>query len=70
MLSVAVIEDIVLYVVLAVAVGLVQTGGSEAFGLPAALNIHGVAAEQRLPHGRGRAFPGRGARLGGRVYGR
>jgi Kef-type K+ transport system membrane component KefB len=42
-LSVAVIEDIVVYVVLAVAVGLVQTSSSEAFGLPAALNIHGVA---------------------------
>lgn len=42
-LSVAVIEDIVLYVVLAVAVGLVETSGSDTFGLPAALNIHGVA---------------------------
>ena len=42
-LSVAVIEDIVLYVILAVAIGLVQDSGSEAFGVPAALNIHGVA---------------------------
>jgi Kef-type K+ transport system membrane component KefB len=42
-LSVAVIEDIVLYVVLAVAIGLVQAIGSEAFGVPTALNIHGVA---------------------------
>jgi Kef-type K+ transport system membrane component KefB len=42
-LSVAVIEDIVLYVILAVVVGLVQTAGSTAFGLPTALNIHSVA---------------------------
>ncbi len=42
-LSVAVIEDIVLYVILAVAIGLVQATGSEAFGVPTALNIHGVA---------------------------
>ena len=41
-LSVAVIEDIVLYVVLAVAVGLVEGPGSEAFGLPTALNIHTI----------------------------
>ncbi len=39
-LSVAVAEDIVLYVVLAVALGLVQTSGSAAFGVPAALHIH------------------------------
>jgi Kef-type K+ transport system membrane component KefB len=42
-LSAAVIEDIVLYVVLAVAVGLVQTTGKNAFGIPAALNIHTIA---------------------------
>ena len=41
-LSVAVIEDIVLYVILAVAIGIVQTTGSEAFGVPTLLNIHGV----------------------------
>jgi len=41
-LSVAVTEDIVLYVVLAVAVGLVQTT-SKAFGIPAVLNLHTVA---------------------------
>ncbi len=41
-LSVAVIEDIVLYVVLAVAVGLVVAKGSKPFGLPAALNIHTI----------------------------
>jgi Kef-type K+ transport system membrane component KefB len=42
-LSAAVIEDIVLYVVLAVAVGLVQTRGKAAFGLPSALSIHTIA---------------------------
>jgi Kef-type K+ transport system membrane component KefB len=41
-LSAAVIEDIVLYVVLAVAVGLVQTHGKTAFGVPAALDIHTI----------------------------
>jgi Kef-type K+ transport system membrane component KefB len=42
-LSAAVIEDIVLYVVLAVAIGLVQTSSSSgAFGLPAALDIHTI----------------------------
>jgi Kef-type K+ transport system membrane component KefB len=40
-LSAAVIEDIVLYVVLAVAVGLTQTS-STAFGVSAALNIHSL----------------------------
>ncbi len=43
-LSAAVIEDIVLYIVLAVAVGLVATSSAAAFGIPTALNIHGVAA--------------------------
>jgi Kef-type K+ transport system membrane component KefB len=42
-LSAAVIEDIVLYIVLAVAVGLVQTSHSTAFGIPAALSIHTIA---------------------------
>jgi len=42
-LSVAVTEDIVLYVVLAVAVGLVQTTSSTAFGVPAALHLHTIA---------------------------
>jgi Kef-type K+ transport system membrane component KefB len=42
-LSAAVIEDIVLYIVLAVAVGLVQTAGSKAFGLPAAVGVHTIA---------------------------
>lgn len=41
-LSAAVIEDILLYVVLAVAVGLVQSSGSTAFGVPAALHIRTI----------------------------
>ena len=41
-LSAAVIEDIVLDVILAVAVGLVQTAKSTAFGIPAALRIHTI----------------------------
>jgi Kef-type K+ transport system membrane component KefB len=42
-LSAAVIEDIVLYVVLAVAVGLVQASHNTAFGLPAILSVHTIA---------------------------
>lgn len=42
-LSAAVIEDIVLYVVLAVAIGLVQTGKGASFGIPAAIHIHTIA---------------------------
>ena len=42
-LSVAVIEDVVLYVILAVAVGLVTPSGKVAFGVPAALGLAGVA---------------------------
>ena len=41
-LSAAVIEDIVLYVVLAIAVGLVQGTSHAVFGLPAALSIHTI----------------------------
>ena len=41
-LSAAVVEDIVLYVVLAVAVGLVQTSHSTAFGLFAVLSVHSI----------------------------
>ena len=42
-LSAAVIEDIVLYVVLAIAVGLVQTASGTAFGIPAVLDINSIA---------------------------
>jgi Kef-type K+ transport system membrane component KefB len=67
-LSVAVIEDIVLYVVLAVAVGLVATNGSEAFGLPTALNIHGVAENSIYHSIVAVIFLGVALTVGGRVY--
>src|SRR5450755_4110172 len=67
-LSVAVIEDIVLYVVLAVAVGLVATKGSEAFGLPTALNIHGVAQSSIYHSAAAVIFLGVALTVGGRVY--
>lgn len=38
----AVVEDIVLYIILAVAIGLVQTSHSTAFGIPPALGIHTI----------------------------
>jgi Kef-type K+ transport system membrane component KefB len=41
-LSVAVIEDIVVYVLLAVTVGLVETDRNAAFGLPTVLHMRGV----------------------------
>lgn len=67
-LSVAVIEDIVVYVVLAVAVGLVQTRGSQAFGLPAALNIHGVAWNSVYHTIMAVLFLGVALTFGGRAY--
>jgi Kef-type K+ transport system membrane component KefB len=42
-LSVAVLEDVALYVVLAVVLGLVQAQSEEAYGLPALLGLHSVA---------------------------
>jgi K+:H+ antiporter len=38
-LSVAVVEDVALYVVLAIALGIAAAGGSSSFGLPAALGL-------------------------------
>jgi Kef-type K+ transport system membrane component KefB len=67
-LSVAVIEDIVLYVVLAVAVGLVQATGSEAFGVPTALNIHTVAGGSVYHTVAAAAFLGVALTVGGRIY--
>jgi Kef-type K+ transport system membrane component KefB len=67
-LSVAVIEDIVLYVILAVAIGLVQASGSEAFGLPAALNIHTVAESGVYHTVAAVLFLGVALTVGGRVY--
>jgi Kef-type K+ transport system membrane component KefB len=43
-LTVAVAEDVLLYVVLAVAVGIVAKTGDAAFGVPDALGIHSIAA--------------------------
>ena len=67
-LSVAVIEDIVVYVVLAVAVGLVETSGSKAFGLPTLLGIHGVTASSIYHTVVAVLFLGLALRLGGPAY--
>jgi Kef-type K+ transport system membrane component KefB len=67
-LSVAVIEDIVLYVILAVAIGLVQRGGSEAFGLPAAMNIHTVVQSSVYHTVVAVLFLGVALTVGGRAY--
>jgi Kef-type K+ transport system membrane component KefB len=67
-LSVAVIEDIVLYVLLAVVVGLVQTAGSTAFGLPTALNIHSVAQNSVYHVVVAVLFLAVALTVGGRVY--
>jgi Kef-type K+ transport system membrane component KefB len=66
-LSVAVTEDIVLYVVLAVAVGLVQTT-STAFGIPAALNLHTVAQNGAYHTVIAVIFLAVALSLGGRAY--
>jgi Kef-type K+ transport system membrane component KefB len=67
-LSVAVIEDIVLYVILAVAIGIVQTKGSQAFGVPAALNIHSVAQSSVYHTVAAVLFLGVALTVGGRAY--
>lgn len=67
-LSVAVIEDIVLYVVLAVAVGLVATTGSKAFGLPAAFHFHSVVQSSVYHTAAAVLFLGVALTVGGRVY--
>jgi Kef-type K+ transport system membrane component KefB len=67
-LSAAVIEDSVLYVVLTVAVELVQTAGGAAFGLPTALNIHGIAANSAYHSVAAVLFLGVALTAGGRVY--
>jgi Kef-type K+ transport system membrane component KefB len=67
-LSVAVIEDIVLYVILAVAIGLVQTAGSTAFGFPAALNIHSVVQNSVYHTLAALLFLGVALTVGGRLY--
>jgi Kef-type K+ transport system membrane component KefB len=67
-LSVAVIEDIVVYVVLAVAVGLVQAGRGKVFGLPAALDIHSVMQDSIYHTLVAVAFLGLALTTGGGVY--
>jgi Kef-type K+ transport system membrane component KefB len=67
-LSVAVIEDIVLYVILAVAVGIVQTTGKEAFGVPTLLDIHGVAENSVYHTVVAVLFLGLALSIGGRFY--
>jgi Kef-type K+ transport system membrane component KefB len=67
-LSVAVIEDIVLYVVLAVTIGLVQASGSTTFGVPAALKIHTVAESGIYHTAVAVLFLGLALTLGGRAY--
>jgi Kef-type K+ transport system membrane component KefB len=67
-LSVAVIEDIVLYVILAVAIGLVQASGSKAFGVPAALNIHTVVQSSVYHTVAAVLFLSVALSVGGRVY--
>jgi Kef-type K+ transport system membrane component KefB len=67
-LSVAVIEDIVVYVVLAVAVGLVQSSGSSAFGLPTALHVRTVAQSSVYHTVVAVLFLAIGLAGGGRVY--
>lgn len=67
-LSVAVIEDVVLYIVLAVAVGLVTPGGKAAFGVPTALGLAGVAQNTIYHTVAAVLFLGVALTLGGRVY--
>lgn len=68
-LSGAVVEDVVLYVVLAVAVGLVQTSKNSAFGIPATLNLHGLAADGAYHTLVAVAFLAVALTFGGRLYG-
>jgi Kef-type K+ transport system membrane component KefB len=67
-LSVAVIEDIVLYVVLAVAVGLVETTKSHAFGLPAAIQLRSTGQNSIYHTAVAVLFLGVALTAGGRVY--
>lgn len=67
-LSAAVIEDIVLYVVLAVAVGLVQTTGATAFGIPAVLRVHTITQNGLYHTVAAVLFLGVALGFGGRAY--
>jgi Kef-type K+ transport system membrane component KefB len=67
-LSAAVIEDIVLYVVLAVAIGLVQTGKGATFGLPGTLHIHTITQNSIYHTIAAVIFLGLALGFGGRAY--
>jgi K+:H+ antiporter len=67
-LSAAVVEDIVLYVVLAVAIGLVQTSGAAAFGVPAALKINTIIQNSLYHTLAAVVFLGVALAFGGRAY--
>jgi Kef-type K+ transport system membrane component KefB len=67
-LSVAVIEDIVLYVILAVAVGLVSTTSSSAFGIPAVLHLHSVVQNSVYHTIAALVFLAAALTVGGRLY--
>jgi Kef-type K+ transport system membrane component KefB len=67
-LSVAVIEDIVVYVLLAVTVGLVGTNRNAAFGLPTVLHMRGVARGSTYHAVAAVAFLVLCLRFGGDVY--
>ncbi len=70
-LTVAVIEDIVLYIVLAVAIGLVSTPGTVPFGLASELGLQPGSVEQRpLPHAVAIGVLGASLAFGPRVYAR
>lgn len=68
-LSAAVVEDVVLYVVLAVAVGLVQTAKTESFGLAAALHLKGIPANGVYHTLIAVVFLTLALLFGGRIYG-
>jgi Kef-type K+ transport system membrane component KefB len=67
-LSVAVAEDIVLYVVLAVALGLVQNSGSAAFGVPAVLHLHAIGQSSVYHTATAVIFLAAALAFGGRAY--
>ncbi len=67
-LTVAVAEDIVVYVVLAVAVGIVSTTGAAAFGLPHVLGMRGIWASSLYHTVAAVAFLSVALLLGPRAY--
>jgi Kef-type K+ transport system membrane component KefB len=67
-LSAAVVEDIVLYVVLAVAIGLVQTTSRTAFGIPAAMGVRTIAQNSIYHTAAALLFLTAALGFGGRAY--